>query len=177
MTIREAIKEISKGANRHAVKLYICEVDSVNEDDRTCDVTTISGQSNLEIPSVQLCADGNDGFIQIPKIGSTVLVGYSLETGYNVLAFSDVDRIISNQPEFIFNGGDNGGLVIIGALVNRLNAIEQAFSQHVATFNSHFHTSPPAPVNPVVTAPPTVSSLANAGTTKRGELENTSVKH
>lgn len=177
MTIKEAIQNLAKDSNRHRTSLYLAEVLSVNEDERTCEVVTVSGDSELTIPSASLVSEGSDGFIQIPSVGSIVLIGHSLEVGYSVLQFSDIDKVLTNQDEFIFNGGDNGGLIIIAKLVSRMNAIEDAFSQHVLWSTTHTHASPPAPVNPVVTTPPIVPSTSNAGRTVRKDLENPKIKH
>lgn len=72
------------------------------------------------------------------------------------------------------NGDKNDGLVKIGPLVNRLNAIENKINSHLILYNAHTHvdfltvsTGPPIILDPKPIAPITTKTI----------LENTKVKH
>lgn len=64
-------------------------------------------------------------------------------------------RISASQVEFGPHPTDAAGLA---------SKIDSAVSTIVAAFNSHTHPSPPAPVNPVVTGPPTTPISAQPST-------------
>ena len=61
---------------------------------------------------------------------------------------------INTTSGFDFDGGINGGLVIIAALVTQLNALVAAINANVAIFNAHVH-APPVPGPPIPTTPET----------------------
>lgn len=76
-----------------------------------------------------------------------------------------------------FNDGNNGGLVIVGDLVSRLNKLENGLNTLRSNFNGHTHLSPPAPVNPVTTATPLPVDAGNNTLTKNSDIENQKVQH
>lgn len=67
---------------------------------------------------------------------------------------------IDTTTNFSFDGGVNGGLVIISALVTQLNALVAAINANVAIFNSHVH-APPVPGPPIPTTPENPVSTFN----------------
>jgi galactitol-specific phosphotransferase system IIB component len=175
--IRDAIMQLAGTKNVDPVKVYSGEVQSVNEDNRTCDVLVISADAEYTLPNCQLSASNNDGFILIPEIDSDVVVIETVRSGRYLLLTSDVQKVISNQSEFIINEGENGGVPIAQKVTDRLNDIENKLNTFISIFNAHTHTSPPAPVNPVTTTPSTSPMTQTVTVTKSSQLENTKFKH
>lgn len=91
---------------------------------RTCEVE----MGSLTVPGVRLRAseteDGGEMLV-VPKVGTAVIVG-SLTGDLGQLVVLAVDRVES----VTFNGGKLGGLVNIGQLTEKLNALVDAFNTH-----------------------------------------------
>lgn len=177
--IKQLLNEIVK--NRDEIYSIVAKVTSVDETERTCDVEPINGDA--EIFGVRLQADINstNGFVMIPTVDSNVVVTFLNQSTGFVSVFSDVEKIhvVSNTEmtidcsDITFNGGSNDGLVIVGNLVNKLNAIENWITQFATVWSTHVHTDPISgstgtTVSPAPT-PPT--------TTIQSDLENTEIKH
>lgn len=99
-----------------------CIVNEVDDEALTCTVTPVT--DGPEIFDVRLKASIaeigeliiSDGLVQIPTVGSTVLValiGNDQATRF-VIAFSEVEKVV-------FYGGLKGGLINIQTLVDELN--------------------------------------------------------
>jgi hypothetical protein len=90
------------------IQVEIATVKSVSETELTCEIETADG---TEIPDVRLKASVDeevvDGIVQIPVVGSSVLVGLiGNDDGTRfVLAFSNVGKVM-------FYGGEKGPIVI-----------------------------------------------------------------
>lgn len=98
-----------------------------------------------------------------------------------LLEHSDGKKVQVTDSDVKFNGGNNGGLVVVSDLVSRLNEIENSHNGLVLTFNTHLHTVSTAgtPVAHTGTAaPPTTSSSDTiAPITFSTDFENTDVNH
>lgn len=120
-----------------------------------CDVEL----GNVTVPDVRLRASeaAEAGQLLItPAVGSAVIVG-SLSGDLTQLVVLAVDRAES----ITINGGKLGGLINIEPLTQKLNELVQAF-------NSHTHQGAHGP-----TGPP----LQPAQQMKRGDYEDTTIKH
>lgn len=95
---------------------------SVDDTEKTCDVEIIDG-AELEGVMLQKVAS-DDGFFIKPKIGSLVAVSWGDKTTAFVTMFSEVDSIV-------FQGGGNGGLIIINDLVTKLNELNDKYNDLV----------------------------------------------
>lgn len=109
-------------------------IKSVNESERTCIVTPSDG--GPDILDVSLEADYTEdtstnpkGFFLVPKVGSLVIVSFLDKTEGYISAWTEIDKVISIQEEWIFNSGEFGGLTKLEELTNRLNDYEDLFSQ------------------------------------------------
>lgn len=146
----------------------IIEPATVKSVDATALTCVVELADETEITDVRLKAaidEVNDGIVQIPVVGSTVLVG-SIGNKVNVR----VVIMFSTVTEVLFYGGTNGGLTKIGALVTKLNNLENKMNDLIAYINTHSHAangSPPAPTY----------AGGNLTVTQQGDLENTKVKH
>jgi len=160
-------------------EISYAEVQSVSREQRTCSCTTIGTNAEIDFPEVRLMAEVDDGFLKIPAVGSTVLIGYSKRVAPFVLLFSELDevQVISGAAGFqlrkdgtiALNDGAFGGLVQVEKLVERLNAIEEALADLMLKYNTHVHASSGAPT--------TMLSEKLVVPTQRQQIENTQVTH
>ena len=133
--IKEAIRTIAGKGNSGGLFL-VGEVKSVEGESCTVDV------AGLEIDEVRLTAvnDGADGKLLItPKEGSMVLLadmsGGTLRD-LAVVGFTNVEKIEATIGQITLNGGDNGGLVNIKDLTNKLNNLEKDINKLKQAFTT-----------------------------------------
>lgn len=132
--IEESIQKLAGTYQKDIVSLKLCTVTSVDKESRTCECTPISGNADTTIPKVRLMAEANDGFLVLPKAGSTVMVALSSRGYAYVFMYSDIDEVnitigeAGNYTSFDikdglqqFNDGSFGGMVKIVALTTKLN--------------------------------------------------------
>lgn len=126
--IARAIRAICGGQSRQI--LFPAEVKSV--EGKTC--TVLIGK--LEVPEVLLTPadEGAEGKLIItPKVGSQVTVA-DLSGGelrqLAVVHWGEVEKITMSATTIELNGGENGGLVKIQELTQKLNVLVQAFNTH-----------------------------------------------
>ena len=151
--IISAIQQIAGVQNDDKVRLLQCTVNSVDLDNRICNVTTITGKSAVNFDA-QLMAGVADGLLIEPKADSMVYVLISKYTLPFVLQYSDV-------VTYAFNGDEFGGLVKVIELTQKLNALENKVNELIAwgaTVSPSFASSP-------------------LTITQQNEIENKSVKH
>lgn len=132
--IARAIKAITGGNGGTA--LFTAEVKSVEGE--TCTVLV----GGLEVPDVLLTPadEGADGKLVItPKVGSQVTVA-DLSGGelrrLAVVHWGEVEKMSLTADSIELNGGDNGGLVKIEALTDKINNIEKDINKLKQAFNS-----------------------------------------
>ena len=133
--IKEAIRTIVGKGNGGSLFL-VGEVKSVDGESCTVDV------AGLEIDEVRLTAvnDGADGKLLLtPKEGSMVLLadmsGGTLRD-LAVVGFTNVEKIEATIEQITLNGGDNGGLVNIKDLTNKLNNLEKDINKLKQAFTT-----------------------------------------
>lgn len=146
---------------------------SVDESARTCKVEPDDGPPVTV--NLQSYTGLDAGEVIIPEEGSTVIVGFHDEDrGYICLA-SKVKKKFLDLEQFTINGGDNEGLVIVGKLVDRLNAIEGAHNDLLQKFNQHTHPGVTSGSSSTGTAaPPSTDTVQR---TQQDQIENDKVKH
>ena len=152
--IKEAIERLSGTFMQDSVKLFLASVDSVNEAERTCDVTPLTDNATTSYPSVLLMAESDDGVLIIPTINSNVLVNVSKRGIAYVCMFSEIDKVtIITKTLTQFNDGSFGGLVKVQELVDKINRLENTFNSHthVATALNTPTTPPATPIAPITT--------------------------
>lgn len=154
MKEREIREELLKLLNRRSWFL-VAKVTKVSGETCTIDA------NGLEIEGVRLKAveDGDENSLLVtPKVGSMVLVadisGGELRE-LVVIAYSGVETIQ-------INGGNNGGLININDLVNKLNEL-------VNVFNNHTHQ--------VTTSGSATAPLVRALEFIKADLEDTKITH
>ena len=151
MTIQEAIRHLSQ--SNAEIYCKVCKVDSVDEEARTADVSPIDESAPILGVNLQAVQESKTGIVAIPKTGSDVVVAFLTDATAVVVLMSDIDKIIATVGEdkpvelaaeksavtlklgdtivdlkddksITFNGGDNGGLVIIQELRDSLNSLK-----------------------------------------------------
>lgn len=160
-------------------QVVVGTIKSINVSTRTCEVFVEGRPDRTKVRMRAVIDNKEKGFLIKPTVGSYVLVGLidNLKNQSFIIEYTEVDEILWIAPKIKLNGDQLGGLIKIEKLVERLNKFENSLAQFVAEFNAHTHTSPPAPVNPVLTAAPNAPSSVNAGTTLKTDLENKTVCH
>ena len=119
--IAESIRKLAGSAN--AFETFVCEVKSV--DGATCTVTRVL--DGLEIADVRLNCHitENEGIVVTPKVNSFVLVTNIDGRQYFVSQCSEIEKITINcDDKIIINDGNNGGLINIEKLTQKLKTIE-----------------------------------------------------
>ena len=117
----------------------------------------------------------------IPKEGSFIAVNFFDKSKGFVSLTSELEKIIIDTDLVQYNGGDNGGLINIEGLVDRMNEIESKLNGLVDDFNTHIHiTTATFMATPTlgIIAPTTPSSTNKViPETKRSDFEDNKVTH
>lgn len=127
-------------------RFFTGEVKTVTEDERTCSVEGVMDNETITYNDVNLSMERNDGVIEFPSIGSTVMVAKMPDGETYIVRGSDIDKWLcyidtDNKLEadvngFVFNNGNFGGLVKVFDLVNKLNAIESDLNTLKTAFST-----------------------------------------
>ena len=132
--LSDAIKEIVK-EYLSSEKLYshICQVISVDETNRTCELEPINGdaqrtgriQANLELSEGLYIKPVLNSYVHLSFINNLtgIITGYSEIEELDITVGGSSLNIIDGQVTF--NGGSLGGLAVPSKVVTRLNNIEQ----------------------------------------------------
>jgi hypothetical protein len=123
--ISEAIEKMAGTFGKDFVAVFDAQVLSVNEEERTCHIKSISSDAEFEFENAALSAEGNDGVIIIPAVDSTVTVVIARQTIY-ITQYSDIDKFLViidktidleiSKDGHVFNKGKNGGVPNINPL-------------------------------------------------------------
>ncbi len=175
--IAQKIKEIA-GANGKGALLFTAKVTEVQNE--TCSIKI----GDLPLTEVRLKSviDGKDERLFIrPRKGSDVLVG-DMSGGdmrqLAVLSYSEIDEVdlkigkqtlTIDKEGFVFNGGENKGMVKIEELTNKLNDLVQKF-------NSHTHSVATTGTAAAQTGTAT-ATVTRANPFNVNDFENKKVKH
>lgn len=148
--MNEIAKNIRKIA-RSGSPLLCGQVQSVDNNNMLCEVGLDDGGS---IMASLVVGEKNKGIIQIPKIGSYVAVVMQDRCHGFVVMSEEVEQII-------INGGENGGLINIGQLVENLNNL-------INIFNNHTHPATSGTTSPTASQMPTI---------KQDDIEDKKITH
>lgn len=178
---RQAIKKIASTALR-PMKMVYATVDSVSEDERTCDVTVESGASGV-ITDVKLQASTDDGELKVPAVGSTIGILMSNDMDPTVFAWSELahhwikvgDSVIDVIDGTIqFGDGSFDGLVKVGELTEKLNALENKFNSLLTTLQGVVIPLAPSGTYPFA---PVFAGITALVETQQSEIENEDIIH
>lgn len=154
---------------------------NVDEEKRTCDLQPVEDTAIRTKVRLQSVISETQGFVLIPKEGSFIAVSFFDKSKGFVALTSELEKIIIDTALVQFNRGDNGGLINIEGLVNRMNNMENKLNGLVGDFNAHTHattatiqaTSVLGIITP--TAPPSTNIVSPI--TNRNDFEDNAIKH
>ena len=125
MTIPELIKKLADNGNQIYSK--VCKVISIDLDERTCEVETLSDEMIIPGCRLQAAIEQTSGLLLVPVVNSFVIVTWLNKNSAFVSLCSDVEEIQ-------LNGDQYGGMVIYDKLkeqidknTNFLNQLKQLF--------------------------------------------------
>lgn len=167
MSLKEAIRAIQKD---ETIQTTLCKV--VFVDGILCDCEPINGDA--DILEVRLNASGLNGYVITPKVGSYVMVTKFERFEAFISSFSDVEKIEIECDNIVFNGGANDGMVLINALVDKLNSLENKVNSIINTFNVHTHTGVFPGPGSTATTPNIISGTLTP--TQKQDIENEKIK-
>ena len=174
----KSISDILKEATKEkAAELYsvVGTVDRVDQAERSVVVTPIDGGAKIYGVRLNAVFGGDKGLAMIPAEGSFVVVTFlNPLTGF-VSICSDLDRVEIDCEDVVFNKGTNEGLVIVGALVDKINQLEEKVNQLQSDYKTHVHTDPISGTTGKLLVPFTGTPIAP--TTTKQDIENTKIKH
>jgi hypothetical protein len=153
-------------------EIFTAEVVTINDDD-TIDVD----DDGVLYQSVSLRAvtNGKKGVVLVPVKYSYVLVGrVQLSNHYVVLQVSEVEKIKTDAGEIIFNGGENGGLVISKEVTKKINALEDKVNDLIKKLSSVIVKLDPTGTYPLA---PIFAQVFPLAKTDKKEIENEKIKH
>lgn len=109
--LEDLIKSILKRYSK--TKNFEGEVVSVDELKETCVVKPVDAPELFGVRLKSIIGTTSSRLVIIPKVGSyvTVSVLNNIETETYVTQFSEVDKILTNCENVIYNEGSKGGLV------------------------------------------------------------------
>lgn len=128
-SIAESIRTLAGTNGTNTVFLYDATVNSVDEDNRVCSCTVVSGENPTVFTEVRLMASLDDGILIIPSIDSNVILIGGTHCDFFVSQFSEVDKIV-------LLGGDLAGLVKLLPLLKDLNNIQNDINTLKEAFKS-----------------------------------------
>jgi hypothetical protein len=132
------------------------EIISVDKTEMTCEVSF--GDEDSVVASL-VCGDKKKGIVQVPKIGSNVVVMFYSPTVAFVVMVDEVEEIL-------INGGENGGLVNVEELKSWMSNVESDLS----TLNTLLSTS-------TVAGNGAALGIVFNPATKNTEIEDKTIKH
>lgn len=151
--------------------VFPANVVSVDETALTCVVQTLNDDAPMSDVRLKAAIDNvTDGIVEIPVVGSTVLVcliGNDENTAF-VVKCSSVSKVV-------MFGGSKGGLINIGDLVSKINAIENKLNSVINTFNTHVHSGVTTGPGSSAVTPTTVAGTLTP--TNRTDIEDVKVTH
>ena len=159
----------------------VCNVQSVEPGQYTCDLQPVNGEAAFKSVRLVTTIGENKGIALIPKEDTHVIAGLLDNNQAFIMLYSEVVKIevkIGDSTiditdgSIVMNGGNNDGLVLVGALKDHLNAIENKLIAFITEFKSHTH-----PVPALGTSGTWTSLLTNPSLTQQADIENKKVTH
>ena len=175
MNLIDSIREITK---QNILTTIRCEVKSVDETKGTVNCQPLNSD-DPEILDVKINANLNPvkGLRFIPSIGSIVYVTFENESDSEgfISLYSEVDKMLIDSNEIIFNGGQNEGLINIIDLVSKLNTLENDINNLKSSFSSWV----PVPNDGGAALKTSASSWfgSTLTNTNKSDIEDTKIKH
>ncbi len=185
-TSNDILNALNRFVQNNVSGCFIGTVTSIDKVESEGIVEVEHNKLSYEVRLQAVVSDSEVGLVMTPKKGSNIFCAPegNSSSSFIAVSFSEVDKVkllVENssievsKDKIILNGGELNGLVVVGELVKRLNAIEKAFNTLVNEFKGHNHSvtiSPPATTG--IIPPPAQVTIA---ITNVRDVENPNVKH
>lgn len=163
----------------------LATVKAVNEDEATCDLDD-DGTMHYSV-RLRPITGANDGVLLVPAIGAKALaIQIESTDDWMVLQCTGYDKMLAtiggvtidiSDGKALLNGGENGGLVLVNAILSAINRLEDKLKSHQHAYIPYPSGSPGAPVpttgGETATPPSLVLEFQN---TTLSDIENTAIK-
>ena len=179
----------------------VCVVNTVDKKARTIDCTPLNEGAPLLGVNLQANQESDFGVCLFPAVGSFVVVGFVADGSAGVVLITDevdsaeivigdysavIDRdgcrfdadCISahiTTDGIVFNGGNLGGLAVVGGLAKRLNLIENDINALKTVFSGWVPV--PQGGGAALSTAATVWAASQLTLSQASDYENTKVKH
>lgn len=125
--LKDIIKQLA-GTDGNVLS-YIAEVVTVNDAERSCTVTLLAHDLQVEGIRLQASLDLNEGLYLKPKVGSFVIVSQLSKATFYVTVCSELDEIQ-------LNGSNHGGVIIASRLKDQVDKNSDFLDKIKQLFNS-----------------------------------------
>lgn len=180
---------------KNPVKYCDVTVDSVNEDEKTCLVSSCDGSHSIDSLEVRYMPEVSDGTEDVPEVGSTVVVVFTELTQPVIISTSWLTRktlIVGNQSFEMkdglqkFNEGEFGGIPIVkdpddsnAGLLKRINLLEDIINDLQSKFAAWVVVPNDGglALKTILTSTPPVWNVPNLTSTTESQISNPSITH
>lgn len=163
----EAVRTLSGYDSLSQYESYICIVSDINLTNNTCTCSPVN--SDADFTEVLLSISSSKGFLLVPVDGSLVAVTLVNETDAFITMVSDVEQVY-------IAGDENGGLVKVIELTEKLNNLENLVNDLISKYNTHTHILTLS-AGTGTAAPTTTQETDTLTPTQRANIENTKIQH
>lgn len=149
-SLKDAMDEFfRRGLSDQQVYYKFGQATEINTTEYTFTFVPLDGTANVVDVKMKTVANGDkdDFFIAVPKEGSSVIVIYETPiTAFCVLAKEVEEFLITcndvkvTTDSWVFNGGENEGLINIVGLTEKLNDLTDKVNDLITKYNAHVHT-------------------------------------
>lgn len=171
-----------KGATSHSGV-----VKGLDEANNVASVQLTDNEGTIHVDAIlNATVDNSLGFIIIPALDSdVVVVDVDGDGVYTIVRYGKIDRVkvkigdteelIVTEGTVIFNGGSNGGMVKVAALVEKVNALENDINTLKTVFSGW--TVAPTDGGGALKLAAATWFASNLTPTTANDLKNDNVKH
>lgn len=139
LQLRKAFTKFIKNETRHYVTID-GTVNAYNPDNNTCDLL-IQDTLWTNVP-IAVLTGAQASFYPIPVIDTECTVTWrdGSKSLPQIVQFHQIDTLKINCQTLVeFNGGSNGGMVLVNDLVTKLNNLENLVNNLITEYNAHSH--------------------------------------
>ncbi len=166
----------------------VCTVDAVDKSARTVDCSPINEGAPLLGVNLQANQEADFGLCLFPEVGSFVVVGFVADGAAGVVLLTEKiesaeivignTSVVVNADGIAFNGGELGGLVVIGKLTDKLNELTRTVNKLIESYNNHIHatTATIGAGSATGVISPITAKVSSANSFNSSDYENENIK-
>ena len=185
--IKSAIRSLT--TDRLKSNMFVCSVTSVDEAKHTCAADTLNADGTKSgLIGIKLNCDPNDSFMIVPAIDSTIFVVMTSNKEFYMCGWADIDKIvcqidnnislIGDSSGWVFNDGNNDGMIKISPFISKINKIEAYLNALYIVLSG---LTPAGPETGLAAMKASIlaasTEILNIGTSTKTDYENKKVKH